>query len=73
MNTTLLTAYIQFFLYNQEGLTEEQITEIRLDPKLELEIIPLIEATASHLKTHGHALDTIEQNKNMLIGRLRNA
>ena len=68
MNSALLTAQIQYFLLNREGLSEAQIAEMRSDSKFQLETVPLIERVALQLKANGQNLDTIEQNKNLLIG-----
>lgn len=68
MTLALLTAQIQFFLLNEEGLSDGQIAEMQSNPKFELEIIPLIEDTALQLKVYGLHLERIDNNKKLLIG-----
>lgn len=68
MTLALLTAHIQFFLLNKEGLSENQIVEMQSDPKFNLEIVPLIEDIVLQLKAHGQHLDKIDANKRLLIG-----
>ena len=68
MNLVLLTAQIQYFLLNGEGLSQAQIAEMRSSPNFQLEIVPLIESTALQLEAPGQNIDVIEQNKNLLIG-----
>jgi hypothetical protein len=73
MNSALLTAQIQYFLLNGEGLSQAQIAEMRSNANFASEIVPLVTSIASQLKALGQNIDSIEQNKNLLIGIVANS
>jgi hypothetical protein len=60
--------FIEYFLWNQEGISEEQIALMRSHVTFEDTVVPYIEEIASKLKAHGQNLEAIERNKNLLIG-----
>ena len=69
MEIILFTARIQYFLLNQDGLSEEQITAMRSSPKFQLETVPLIEEWALQLKINMPENQQIDSNKNLLISK----
>lgn len=60
--------FIEYFLWNQEGISEEQIALMRSHVTFKDTVVPYIEGIASKLKSHGQNLEAIERNKNLLIG-----
>jgi len=62
------TPFIEYFLWNQEGISEEQIALMRSHVTFKDTVVPYIEKIALKLKEHGQNLEAIERNKNLLIG-----